>query len=103
VGAVLLALGVFVGHPFVVRQDRRRLDELRPLVGHVVTVTAGTRFVARTTGVLELDHHRRRVHLVQDDNTGFFGLPEPPRTISVHPGEIHRVEDTETAAVIRWV
>jgi len=100
--AALGALAVFVGHPSVVREDRRRLDQLRPHVGHMVTVTAGHRFPVRRTGVIELDHHKRKVQLEVAPSAGFLGLPGPSRTFYIHPGEIRRVEDCETGAVIRW-
>ena len=101
--AALTGLAVFVGHPSVVREDRRRLDQLRPHVGHQITVTSAHRFVTRQTGVLlGLDHQKRVVHLEVGPSTGFLGLPGPSRTASVHPGEIRGVEDCETGAVIRW-
>jgi len=63
VGAGLVALGVFVGHPFVVRQDLRRIELLRPYEGCEVTLVGYRK--GRYTGVLALDVSRRVLYLDQ--------------------------------------
>ncbi|MEA2973991.1 MAG: hypothetical protein QOG82_2449 [Actinomycetota bacterium] len=100
--AVLVGLAVGYGHPWVVRDERRRLEELRPYDGHQVELTAGGRFALTRTGTLGFDQSRRAVHLVVTEGTGVFGLPGPPRTYHYRLGDIHRLIDRETGERIRW-
>lgn len=94
--AVLAGLAVRYGHPSVVREERRRLEELQSYDGHQVKLTAGGRFALTRTGTLRFDPSRRAVHLEVAEGTGVFGLPGPPRTYHYRLGDIHRLVDCET-------
>ncbi|MEA2902116.1 MAG: hypothetical protein QOH36_2003 [Actinomycetota bacterium] len=100
--AVLAGLAAVVGHPAVVREERRRLDALRQYEGRMVTLSTSARYVTQRTGVLVLDPDGRAVHLEVPEGTGPLGLPSRPRTLHHRVGDIRKVVDCETGDQVRW-
>src|SRR5205085_3649646 len=85
----LATMAILLGHPANLRDERRRLELLRPYVGRQVTLTCGARFGPKRTGVFALDPGGRAVHLTQFEGTGILGLPGPPRSYHYRVGDIH--------------